>query len=145
MVNSIAVNFTNGGTVRSQDTTSVSSYGLAETTLETQLANSTAAQSLGDVIVAFGKTPQIVIDPIIVNPEASTANWTTILGLELLDKITVNIVPKNGTTISQPQLIQSINHSITPGQWSTTIAGSVRYANLFIIGTSLIGGTDLLG
>ena len=145
MTNSLAVNFTNGGTVRSQDTTSVASYGLAETTLETQLANSTAAQSLGDLIVAFGKTPQIVIDPIIVNPEASTANWTTILGLELLDKITVNIVPKNGTTISQPQLIQSINHSITPEQWSTTIAGSVRYANLFIIGTSLIGGTDLLG
>lgn len=145
MVNSVAVNFTNGGTAQSEDTTSVSTYGLAETTLETQLANSTTAQSLGDQIVNYAKTPQIVVDPIVVNPEASTANWTNILGLELLDKITVNIVPKNGTTISQPQLIQSINHSITPGQWTTTIAGSVRYANLFIIGTSLIGGTDLLG
>lgn len=145
MTNSLAVNFTNGGTLRSQDATSISSYGLAESSLETQLANSTTAQSLGDQIIAYGKTPQIVIDPIIVNPEASTANWTTILGLELLDKITVNIVPQVGTTITQPQLIQSINHSITPGQWTTTIAGSVRYANLFIIGTSLIGGTDLLG
>jgi hypothetical protein len=145
MSNSLAVNFTNGGTIRSQDTTSISTYGLAETTLETQLANSTTAQSLGDLKVAFGKTPQIVIDPIIVNPEATTANWTTILGLELLDKITVNIVPRAGTTITQPQLIQNINHSIVPGQWTTTIAGSVRYANLFIIGTSLIGGTDLLG
>jgi hypothetical protein len=145
MTNSLAVNFTNGGTVRSQDVTSISTYGLAESTLETQLSNSTTAQSLGDQIIKYGKSPQIVIDPIIVNPEASTANWTTILGLELLDKITVNIVPQVGTTISQPQLIQSINHSITPGQWTTTIAGSVRYANLFIIGTSLIGGTDLLG
>jgi hypothetical protein len=145
MTNSLAVNFTNGGTVRSQDTASISTYGLAESALETQLSNSTSAQSLGDQIVNFGKSPQIVIDPIIVNPEASTANWTTILGLELLDKITVNIVPRAGTKISQPQLIQSINHTIDPGQWTTTIAGSVRYANLFIIGTSLIGGTDLLG
>jgi hypothetical protein len=145
MSNSLVTNFTNGGTVLSIDATSISTYGLAESTLDTQLANATAAQILGNSIVAYGKTPQIVIDPIIVNPEASTANWTTILGLELLDKITVNIVPQVGTTISQPQLIQNINHTITPGQWTTTIAGSVRYANLFIIGTSLIGGTDLLG
>ena len=145
MTNALSVNFTNGGTARTEDATSISTYGLAEATLETQLPNSTAANSLSNQIVGFGKTPQIVIAPIEVNPEASTANWTTILGLELLDKITVNIVPQSGTSINQPELIQSINHRVVPGEWNTTLVGSVRYANLFIIGTSLIGGTDLLG
>jgi hypothetical protein len=144
MTNALSVNFTNGGTARTEDATSISTYGLAETTLETQLPNSTAANSLASQIVGFGKTPQVVIAPIKVNPEASTANWTTILGLELLDKITVNIVPQSGTSINQPELIQSINHRVVPGEWNTTLVGSVRYANLFIIGTSLIGGTDLL-
>ena len=144
MTNALSVNFTNGGTARTEDATSISTYGLAETTLETQLANSTAANSLGNQIVGFGKTPQIVIAPIEVNPEASTANWTTILGLELLDKITVNIVPQAGTTISQPELIQSINHRVVPGEWNTTLIGSVRYANLFILNTSVLNGTDVL-
>lgn len=144
MTNALSVNFTNGGTARTEDATSISTYGLAETTLETQLANSTAANSLSNQIVGFGKTPQIVIAPIEVNPEASTANWTTILGLELLDKITVNIVPQAGTSISQPELIQSINHRVVPGEWNTTLIGSVRYANLFILNTSVLNGTDVL-
>jgi len=42
------------------------------------------------------------------------------------------------------QILQSIEHTITPDRWITTINGSVRFTNVFTIGTSLIGGTDLI-
>jgi hypothetical protein len=104
----------------------------------------TDAQALGNLLVGFSGTPAVVIDPIQVNVSATDASWTTILGLELLNRITLNIVQQVGSAITQSQILQSIEHTITPDRWITTINGSVRFTNPFIIGTSLIGGTDLI-
>jgi hypothetical protein len=41
-------------------------------------------------------------------------------------------------------LLQSIEHRITPGTWETVVNGSARFTGWFIIGVSLIGGTDVL-
>jgi len=42
-------------------------------------------------------------------------------------------------------LLSRISHSVVPGEWRTTFEGSARWAAVFIIGQSLIGGTDLIG
>jgi hypothetical protein len=144
MRNTLAVGFTGDATVTVTDTTSVDAYGTMGGSWPTQLSSSQDAQTLGNLLVGFSKNTALVVSPIDVNVEASTANWTTILGLELLDRITLNIVPRTGSSTTVPQLLQSIEHNITPGQWTTTINGSVRFTNVFIIGTSLIGGTDLI-
>jgi hypothetical protein len=67
------------------------------------------------------------------------------LDLELMERITVNVKPPTGNTISTPMLVQSIRHQVEPGFWQTSIEGSARWAAVFIINQSLIGGTDLLG
>lgn len=144
MRNTLAVGFTGDATVTVTNATSVAAYGTMGGSWPTQLSTSQDAQTLGNLLIGFSKDTALVISPIDVNVEASTANWTTILGLELLDRITLNIVPRTGSSTTVTQLLQSIEHNITPGQWTTTINGSVRFTNVFIIGTSLIGGTDLI-
>lgn len=144
MRNTLAVGFTGDATVTVTNTTSVAAYGTMGGSWPTQLSSSQDAQALGNMLVGFSKDTALVLSPIDVNVEASTANWTTILGLELLDRITVNIVPRTGSSTTVKQLLQSIEHRITPGQWTTTINGSVRFTNPFILGSSLLGGTDLI-
>jgi len=144
MRNTLAVGFTGDATVTVTNATSVAAYGTMGGSWPTQLSTQADAQTLGNLLVTYSKDTALVVSPIDVNVEATTANWTTILGLELLDRITLNIVPRTGASTTVPQLLQSIEHRITPGQWTTTINGSVRFTNVFIIGTSLIGGTDLI-
>ena len=142
--NTLAVSYSGDGSTEVTNATSVTAYGNAGGSFDTQLATVDDAQALGNLLVGFSATPAVVIDPIEVNVAAVDADWSKVLGLELLERITLNIIQKVGSTLTFSQILQSITHTITPSQWSTTINGSVRFTNPFIIGTSLIGGTDLI-
>jgi hypothetical protein len=142
--NELTMGFSGNGSIDVTDSTSVAAYGTCGGSWPTQLSTQTDAQALGNLLLTFTKSPQFVISPYEVNVEASTASWDTVLSLELLDRILLNIPQKTGSNTAAIQLLQSIEHKITPSQWSTTLNGSVRYTNVFIIGSSLIGGTDLL-
>ena len=142
--NTLAVGYSGDGSTEVTNAASVTAYGNAGGSFDTQLATVDDAQTLGNLLVGFSATPAVVIDPIEVNVAAVDADWSKVLGLELLNRITLNIVQKVGSTLTFSQILQSITHTITPSQWSTTINGSVRFTNPFIIGTSLIGGTDLI-
>jgi len=84
------------------------------------------------------------ISPVSVGVTAATANWTTLLQLELLDRYTLTVQPPTGNSISQAELINRIEHRIVPGQWQMTVDGSARYASWFILNKSSLNGTDLL-
>jgi len=142
--NQLAVGYTGDGTVEVTDTASVTAYGTSGGSLTTYLSSVDEAEDLGDLLVGFQADPTLMIDPVEVNPAASDAAWATILNLELLDRITLVIPQKVGSNLSTQQLIQAIEHQITPGEWTTTITGSTRFTNPFIIGQSLLGGPDLL-
>lgn len=143
--NTLAVGYSGDGSIEVTNAASITAYGTAGGSWSTQLSSVDDAETLGDLLVAYSATPAVVIDPVQVNVSASDASWTTILGLELLNRITLNIVQQVGPTITQSQILQSIEHTITPDRWITTINGSVRFTNVFTIGTSLIGGPDLIG
>jgi len=142
--NQLTMGFSGNGSIDVEDTTSINAVGTCGGSWPTQLSTQSDAVTLGTLLVGFSSSPKLVISPYEVNVEASTASWDTVLSLELLDRIVLNIPQKTGANTTAVQLLQSIEHKITPSQWSTTVNGSVRYTNLFIIGTSLIGGTDLL-
>jgi hypothetical protein len=73
-----------------------------------------------------------------------TYDWERLLALELLDRFTFKRAPAVGSAIQQDMLLQSIEHTITPSSWVTTVNGSARFTGWFIVGVSLIGGTDVL-
>jgi len=142
--NTLAVGYSGDGSIEVSNAASITAYGTAGGSFDTQLSTVDDAQTLGNLLVGFSATPAVVIDPIEVNVASNDDDWNRVLGLELLNRITLNIVQKVGSTLTFSQILQSITHTITPSQWSTTINGSVRFTNPFIIGTSLIGGTDLI-
>jgi hypothetical protein len=73
-----------------------------------------------------------------------TADWTTLLGLELFEKYTISVNPSTGSTFTQTQLINQITHSIVPGKYEMTIDGSARYCAWFILDQSTLDGPDVL-
>lgn len=144
MRNQLAIGYSGDGSIEITDATSVAAYGVAGGNITTQLVSQQDAQTLGQFLVGFSKDPAVVVSPVEVNVSAVASDWHTVLGLELLDRITLTVQPRTGAAFTQPQLLQSIEHRVIPGQWSTVLNGSVRFTNVFILDSSLLNGPDLL-
>lgn len=143
--NDVTVSFTGNGNVNSVDSTSVTTYGSASENLSTYLADPDQAETLSSYLVTIYKNPKLRVDPFMVKGQRNpTYDWQRLLALELLDRFTFVRTPSVGSAISQDMLLQSIEHRITAGSWETVINGSARFTGWFTIGTSLIGGTDVL-
>jgi hypothetical protein len=144
MRNELTMGFAGEGTVEVKNATAVAAYGAKGGTWSTQLSSQQDALELANLVVGFSKDPKVVISPVEVNVSAVDADWDTVLGLDLLERYTLALAPAVGSAINVPQLVQSIEHRVIPGEWSTTLNGSTRYTNPFIIGSSLLGGPDLI-
>ena len=139
------VNMSQGGFFTKENTTSVTAYGASSMTTETQVASVANAQQVANITTGFGGNIYPRLSPVNVVLD-STQNWSPTMALELMDRITINAQPPSGgNAINVPMLVQSIKHQAEPGFWQTTLEGSARWAAVFIINKSLIGGTDLLG
>lgn len=143
--NEFNISYSGSGQVVSSDATSISSFGSSGESLSTYIDSSTNAKTLADRSITIYKNPKLRIEPFLVKGQRNpTYDWPRLLSLELLDRFTFVRTPSTGSAISQDMLLQSIEHRITPGSWETVVNGSARFTGWFIIGTSLIGGTDVL-
>jgi hypothetical protein len=138
------VDFTGGGTWTASNAASVTAYGRNTTSLQTQLSTIDQAQTLADYQVAVSGTLLSDTSPVKVGVAGVTADWTTLLGLELFEKYTISVNPSTGSTFTQTQLINQITHSIVPGKYEMTIDGSARYCAWFILDQSTLDGPDVL-
>lgn len=125
--NSIGIEMTGGAVVLSADTPSMTALGQANQVINTHLSSYTDAKQLADLHLLRGKNTYAKVSPVnvVLSPAES---WASTLGLELHDKIVVNIQPPTGAVISQGLLVQHIHHDATPGEWRTTLTGSARWA-----------------
>ena len=142
--NDITVTFTGGGQTSTTNTGSVSAYGTNAMNTGTQLSTQAQAVTLAAYQATVNGQLLTNISPVSVGVTAVTANWTTLLQLELLDRYTLTVQPPTGNSISQAELINRIEHHIVPGQWQMTVDGSQRYTAWFILDKSLLDGADLL-
>lgn len=143
--NTLEIGWAGDASYAVSDTDSVNTYGVCQDSYDTSLSTLADVQNLGSYLVGFGKLPRLVMSAVEVNQALSAAQWATVLGLELLDRITVVVDEPVGSDLSQIQLVQQIEHDITPGDWRTRILGSSRWSSYFILDTSTLDGTDLLG
>jgi hypothetical protein len=144
MRNEADVTMSQGGVYTKKNTSSINTYGAAEASVETQVASLANAVSIGDIVTGWGGQVYPKADPVevVLSPDG---DWSNALDRELNDRITLVVSPPTGNAITTPMLLSRITHSVVPGQWTTTFEGSARWAAVFIINQSLIGGTDLLG
>jgi hypothetical protein len=144
MRNQASITMSAGGVYIKDNATSQNTYGAAQESLDTQVSSLADAVDIGNIVTGWGGQVYPKADPfeVVLNP---ASDWSNALDRELNDRITLVIAPPTGNTITTPMLISRISHSATPGEWHTTFEGSARWAAVFSIGQSLIGGTDLIG
>lgn len=143
MRNVANVTMSAGGVWTKTNTVSGDAYGQAEYSLDTQVSSLANAQAIADIATGWGGQiyPRVSPFDVVLSP---SGDWSGTLDLELCERITFVASPPTGSTISFPMLVQRITHSYDMGKWNTTLEGSARWAAVFIIGTSLLGSTDLL-
>jgi hypothetical protein len=146
--NSVTVNYSAGASADNNviaiNTTSTASVGKVADTINTYLATETDASSLANLQLGVGAALKPRISPLEVGLTDTTADWQTILGLELLERIKLIRTPSVGSNIELVLLINQIEHSMTPGEHRTTIIGSVRFTGWFTLDVSSLDGTDIL-
>ena len=142
--NDITVTFTGGGQTSTTNTASVTAYGTNAMNTGTQLSTQAQAVTLAAYQATVNGELLTNISPVSVGVTGVTADWTTLLQLELLDRYTLTVQPPTGNSISQAELINRIEHRIVPGQWQMTVDGSARYTAWFILDKSSLNGPDLL-
>jgi hypothetical protein len=143
--NEVTIGFTGGGNTIASDATSIAAVGVASESVSTYISTSAQAKTLADYLVSIYKNPKLRIEPFVVKGQRNPSyDWPRLLSLELLDRFTFVRTPSTGSAVTQDMLLQSIEHRITPGTWETVVNGSARFTGWFIIGTSLLGGTDVL-
>lgn len=142
--NAIQVTFSGGGSIAANNATSIAAYGRNAISYETQLSTVSEAVDLGTYEAVVNGQLLSDVSPISVGVTANTANWNTLMGLELCERFTVTVNPSVGSQFSQIELINSIEHHIEPGRWQMVVDGSARYTAWFILDVSLLDGPDLL-
>ena len=142
--NNITVSFSGGGQTSTTNSASVTAYGTNAMNTGTQLSTQAQAVTLAAYQATVNGQLLTNISPVSVGVTAATSDWSTLLGLELLDRYTLTVQPPTGNSISQAELINRIEHHIVPGQWQMTVDGSARYSSWFILDKSSLNGTDLL-
>jgi hypothetical protein len=76
----------------------------------------------------------------------SNADTNTMLSLDIGSVVTVNFTPNDiAPAITQKCLVQGVQHDIVPGSHRMTLSLIAAPAALFVVGTSLVGGTDVVG
>ena len=79
------------------------------------------------------------ISPLDVSVNTAATDWATILGLELLDRVTFKRTPTVGNQFVRDALINGIDHQIEPGVWRTQLTLSMRYTSPETLGDPVLG------
>jgi hypothetical protein len=143
MRNVANVEMSGGGFVIGVNSSSVNTFGEAEELVSSQVSTLADASDIANIVTQWGGQVYPKASPVqvVLSPDQF---WGTTLAMELWDRFTLNVVPPTGSAITTQMLLTRVSHSVTPERWSTTVEGSARWAAVFIINQSLIGGTDLL-
>ena len=143
MRNSLNVSASSGQVYTVSNSTSQSSYGSATQSWDTETYVTDDTKQLGQMLLGFGSQVYPQLSELEVGVTLD-ADWSKPLALELWDRITVNVAPPTGNTITLSPYVQRIRHTAVPGRWQTFIGTSVRWGSAFRIGTSSINGPDVI-
>jgi hypothetical protein len=143
MRNVINVNMTGGGVTKVTGSVSTGVYGQATQSWESYMPSISQSSLVGNILVGLGQYVFARFEDfeVVISPDA---NWATTLGLELLERIDVNVAPPTGNVISQSLQLNRIRHEVQPGLWQTFLNGSDRWGSAFRLNVSLLDGPDVL-
>lgn len=103
-----------GVTQEAEDASSIGEYGERALTLTgLAMVDDTTAQGLAEYIVAYRAEPSVRIKTMRLAPETDDDAFTQALSRRLMDRVTVNHVPRGGTdVVTQELFIIGIQHEV---------------------------------
>ena len=116
MRNIINVEMSGGGVQKTTGSVSTSVYGQAAQSWPAYMPTVAQAKTIGNLLVGFGQYvfPKFDDFQVVISPDG---DWSTTLGLELLERVTVAVAPPTGNTITKDLQVNRIRHDVVPGQW----------------------------
>ena len=132
----MTVTFSGEGLVNATNSGSVSAYGTNTESINTQITNIGISRILANYVATVAGNLTTNLSPLRIGVTKTTADYATMLGLELLDRTTVVVTPKTGSSFTKIQLLNRISHRITTSSWDITVDGSEQYSTWFIINSS---------
>lgn len=140
-----------GGVVQyASDATSITKYGRRSGQGYTSLlfTNDVDAENLAGGLLYQYKNPATRVRAIQTSSTINAgANLASVLALNLLDRVTIVWKPIDGSSVdfSQPSLVEQISHTISPGQWNTTLAVTPIGTETFGLWNTAVWNTSIWG
>lgn len=148
VTNQVTVRWVDGAET-AEDAASVAAYGPRGKTVATVAENSNQALSLAQWACVIHAEPATRISGFGLNPAGDDAGFPVAVDLRPFDLVTFRSQPgATGSVVTRDVLIEGISHRVDGLEWKTTFYTSATPAglvDLFILGTSLLDGTDVLG
>ena len=138
-------------TAVANDALSQTRYGIAAISVDTLIDDAETVEGLAELLLSRFKEPQLRFQQIRVDVDKiSSAQRTTVFGLEIGDVLQVKITPGNppaGSQIERYGQIIQIAHEVTPDEHFITFGLGSLQTSLFVIGDAEFGtiGTDAPG
>jgi hypothetical protein len=138
-------------TAVANDALSQTRYGIAAISVDTLIDDAETVEGLAELLLSRFKEPQLRFQQIRVDVDKiSSAQRTTVFGLEIGDVLQVKITPGNppvGSQIERYGQIIQIAHEVTPDEHFITFGLGSLQTSLFVIGDSEFGtiGVDAPG
>lgn len=147
LTNTVSVTDGTGAVSTASNIESNARYGTFSKAVTTGLAPAVSSPSaLAQLMADKNALPATRVDSVEWSmPNIDSTLWPQILQADLGDNCTVERTTVDGRIRSFTSLIESLNHDILPNSWRIQMDLSPsKRTGTFIIGTSLLGGTDTL-
>ena len=138
-------------TAVANDALSQTRYGIAAISVDTLIDDADTVEGLAELLLSRFKEPELRFQQIRVDVDKiSSAQRTTVFGLEIGDVLQVKITPGNppvGSQIERYGQLISIAHEVTPDEHVITFGLGSLQTSLFVIGDAEFGtiGTNAPG
>lgn len=134
-----------GGSAHVEDATSITDYGRQTATVATYLPTLASAEQMATGLIGWRKDPQVRSLPLTATL-TDTAQFASLLGLELGERVKFEITPPGmGSQSAQELILEQMDWDISNALWELTVQGSPIPPDVFILDSSLLDGADVLG
>jgi hypothetical protein len=144
-----------GTTVIVSNAESISLYGARTLAIEVPIVSDvggdaaygqTQAQNLALFLASQYANPELRPEEIRFAPQGDPSTlYPDLLSRKIRDRVTVKFaVPGGGSAVQRDCFVESVGHSITPGNWSTTfgLSSATFYTGFFILDNATLGVLD---
>lgn len=149
MVNDLTATIRNGYSVRVVDDASVANYGLYQQSVDLLTTSQYEADDFANWIVNLYGTPKVRVPSVTVDlvGQTSTALTTSLLNLELGDKITFTNLPSQAPASTMSFFVEGYTETIGYQTHKLTLNLSPTdvYDDVWILGVSTLGNNTVLG